>query len=215
MNVGCIKSMVEAIQISLGAVYKKEYRLIEQHCHEVNIVGAFYHYFRQLFELRFESYCIDMEYCRMGTRTLSKEININVGGVVCPLCNKKHTRRIRSDFIIHRPGTDDNLLVIEFKGEWSSGCLDWDEKKLCALTMPLVTRPAEESYVCGYKLGVSIMLKEDMVGLEQFEEGNKVGEVIKTPKECLVRKYELFMKDKKGGMELRAIQGKHLRKHLG
>ena len=44
-----------AIQVSLGAVYKYEYRLVEQHCHELNIVGAFYHYFRSMFEKRFKT----------------------------------------------------------------------------------------------------------------------------------------------------------------
>ena len=72
---------MEAIQVSLGAVYKYEYRLIKQHCHELNIVGAFYHYFRTMFEKRFKrlKYRIDMEYNRMGARNISKEIHILIG----------------------------------------------------------------------------------------------------------------------------------------
>ena len=186
-----------AIQVSLGAVYKYEYRLIEQHCHELNIVGAFYHYFRSMFEKRFSKYRIDMEYNRMGARNVSKEIHILMGGECCPICHKKHGRRIRSDFIIHKPGTDENLLVIEFKGEWSSGCQSWDERKLCELTKPLTSRPEGESYVCGYKLGLAIRLKHDGIELQQVRRGNRLGERQFFSKEELIAEFKAWM-GKKG-----------------
>ena len=185
---------MEAIQVSLGAVYKYEYRLIKQHCHELNIVGAFYHYFRTMFEKRFKrlKYRIDMEYNRMGARNISKEIHILIGGEYCPICHKKHRRRIRSDFIIHKPGTDDNLLVIEFKGEWSSGCLGWDERKLCELTKPITSRPEGETYVCGYVFGVSIILKDSGVGFRRFANGEMDGDLVEISKEKLILKYESY-----------------------
>ena len=186
---------MEAIQVSLGAVYKYEYRLIEQHCHELNIVGAFYHYFRNMFEERFSTYCIDMEYSRMGMRKVPKEIHGLLGGEHCPFCNEKHRRRVRSDFIIHKPGTDENLLVIEFKGEWSSGCQSWDEKKLCELTKPLSSRPEGESYVCGYVLGVSIILKVNGVCFKRFANGDRDGDLIEFSKDNLIRKYESFNRE--------------------
>lgn len=187
------KMIMEAVQVSLGAVYKNEFRLITQHCHELNIVGAFYHYFREMFEWRFDPYCIDMEYSRMGTRMMSKEINANAGAFVCPFCNKEHNRRIRSDFIVHKPGEDDNLLVIEFKGAWSSGCLYWDEKKLRELTKPLISRPKGESYVCGYKLGVSIIMKEGGCESQMFVRGDMVGSRIPISKKCLIDKHDAYL----------------------
>ncbi|MBR3924918.1 MAG: hypothetical protein IKJ45_17500 [Kiritimatiellae bacterium] len=183
------KMLMEAVQVSLGAIYKNEYRLIKQHCHELNIVGTFYYYFRKLFQEQFSPFCIDMEYSRMGKQMDPKEIDIQNLRGKCPYCHKKHRRRIRSDFIIHTPGADNNLLVIEFKGMWSSGCLEWDEKKLCALTKSLVARPAGESYVCGYKLGVSIIMHEDGCQLQLFVKGKKCGQRFLIPKKCLIGKY--------------------------
>ena len=124
---------------------------------------------------------------------LAKEINVNVGDGVCPLCKKEHKRRIRSDFIIHMPGTDDNLLVVEFKGEWSSGCLYWDEKKLRELTKPIISRPKGETYVCGYKLGVSIIIKEDGCESQMFVNGDPVGLRIPISKKCLIDKYDAYL----------------------
>ena len=188
---------MDAIQVSLGAVYQYEYRLIVQHCHELNIVGAFYHYFRSMFEKRFSTYCIDMEYSRMGMRNVPKEIHGLLGGEHCPFRHEKHGRRVRSDFIIHKPGTDENLLVIEFKGEWSSGCLKWDHRKLCELTKPITSRPAGESYVCGYKLGLSILLKHDGIELQQVRRGKKVGERRFFSREELIAEFKVWM-GKKG-----------------
>ena len=74
LQMGNIKRVKDAICVVLGAVYKNEFRLIEQQCHELNIVGAFYHYFRSMFEKDFVSYSIDMEYSRMGERKASKLI---------------------------------------------------------------------------------------------------------------------------------------------
>ena len=186
------KLLKDAVAFTTGAVYKNEYRLIQQHCHELNIVGAFYHYFRLYFGDQFRPYCIDMEYSRMGNRLLPKEIAVNARDGVCPCCHKEHKRRIRSDFIIHQPGSDKNLFVIEFKGEWSSGCLEWDHRKLCELTKPITSRPDGESYVCGYKLGVSIMLKDSGVGLEWFTNGEKDGDAIEISKKDLILKYESY-----------------------
>ena len=190
---GYLQLAKEAVQVSLGAVYKNDYRLIAQHCHELTIVGAFYHYYRELFENQFNLYSIDMEYSRMGGRKVAKEINVPSGEIVCPYCHKKHGRRIRSDFIMHKPGTDDNWLVIEFKGIWSSGCKEWDEVKLCALTKPIASRPTGELYVCGYKLGVSILLKEDGIELQYFANGEKEGNLLNIPKKCLIDKYNSYM----------------------
>lgn len=181
---------MEEIQVSLGAVYKYEYRLIEQHCHELNIVGAFYHYFRSMFEKRFCTYCIDMEYSRMGMRNVPKEIHAFTGEGNCPFCHERHGRRIRSDFIIHKPGTDKNLLVIEFKGEWSSGCLEWDERKLCELTKSIKSRPQGESYVCGYMLGLSILLKHEGIELQHVRRGKKLGERRFFSKEELIAEFK-------------------------
>ena len=133
----------------------------------------------------------------MGARNVSKEIHILMGGECCPICHKKHGRRIRSDFIIHKPGKDDNLLVIEFKGEWSSGCLEWDERKLCELTNPITRRPKGESYVCGYKLGLAIQLKHDGIELQQVRRGNRLGERQFFSKEELIAEFKAWM-GKKG-----------------
>ena len=190
-----LKKVMEAVIVTLGAVYKNDYRLIKQHCHELNIVGAFYYHFRRMFEKSFSRYRIDMEYSRMGTRNVSKEIHSLTGGEFCPICHAKHGRRIRSDFIIHKPGKDINLLAIEFKGEWSSGCQEWDERKLCELTKPLTSRPEGESYVCGYVLGVSIILKASGVGFQRFANGKREGNLIEISKRNLILKYKSYNRE--------------------
>lgn len=193
LQMGNIKRVKDAVCVVLGAVYKNEFRLIEQQCHELNIVGAFYHYFRSMFECDFESYSIDMEYSRMGERKMYKLISVLAGKEKCSYCHKKHSRRIRSDFIIHKPGTDDNLAVIEFKGEWSKGCIEWDQRKLQELTKPLSSRPNTDDYVCGYQLGVSIVLKNEKVAMRFYLSGNDSAKSVVMSKEQLIGRYESYL----------------------
>ena len=87
------------------------------------------------------------------------------------------------------------MLVIEFKGKWSSGCLEWDERKLCELTKPIKSRPKGESYVCGYLLGASIIFRDSGVGLKWFANGEMEGDLIGISKENLILKYESYNRE--------------------
>lgn len=166
-----ISELKTAVLVALGAVYDQEFRLIRQHCHEQNIVGAFYHYFRCFYEQKVAPLCVDMEYSRQGELRDGKNIDLDATESLCPFCGKSHSRRIRSDFVVHEPGTNrHNRLVIEFKGSWSEGCLEWDRKKLSCLTLPVGVSDAD--VVCGYQLGASIVLYEDAIGVEWFAKGH-------------------------------------------
>ncbi|MBO5905377.1 MAG: hypothetical protein J6Q84_03040 [Kiritimatiellae bacterium] len=195
LQMGKVKRVKDAVCVALGAVYKNEFRLIQQQCHELNIVGAFYHYFRSMFERDFESYSIDMEYSRMGERKMSKSISVSAEKRKCSYCHEKHSRRVRSDFIIHKPGTDDNLVVIEFKGEWSKGCFAWDKKKLQELTKPLSSRSDTDDYVCGYQLGVSIVLNNQRVVMSFYPDNNDNANLNseEISKDELIDRYESYL----------------------
>lgn len=188
-----VERVKNAVYIALGAVYKNEFRLIKQQCHELNIVGAFYHYFRMFFGEQYRPYCIDMEYSRQGAQMDPKEIDVNNLNGECSYCHRVHKRRVRSDFIVHVPGEDKNLLVVEFKGGWSTGCLQWDKKKLQALTIPKLSCSNTDKYVCGYQLGVSIVLKNEKVELRFYPDSNENGKFVEMLKEELIGIYESFL----------------------
>ena len=70
--------------------------LVEEKCHELSIVGAFYRYFRNEYDDYFKSnypdVSVDMEYSKMGEELCAKPAPSNKGG-------KQH---MRIDFVVHK-----------------------------------------------------------------------------------------------------------------
>ena len=162
------ENLVEMIKKAMWCVYRNEYWLIEQECHELNIVGAFYHYFRCMFDSEFKECSIDMEYSKQGRESLPKEIKAKCSNKKCSNCGKDdHKHRIRSDFVIHHRGDNTrNILTLEFKGEWAktNGNCDWDFEKLKVLT-----RKGTEEF--SYSYGGFVKLEKHGVTITWFEDG--------------------------------------------
>jgi len=153
-----LSAMVKA---ALSLLYCNERWLIDHHCHEVNIVGAFYYYFRSAFGMRFPGYAIDMEYSRQGKGLDPKRVSAGDGDC------------IRSDFVIHKRGTKDNVLAIEFKTEWSEEDFSRDAEKLQAMT-----RNDGDclDFANGYQHGLSLVLAGNGAMLAWYRDGAPVNE---------------------------------------
>ena len=171
------ESIEKKIFKAMDLVYAKEYWLIEKQCHEINIVGAFYHYFRNLYGRYLpKTLSIDMEYSRKGHSSLPKIIETKqCHSIRCGKCGKcEHPHRVRSDFVIHHRGDNsNNLLVLEFKGEWTANrtnC-DWEVEKLKILTGNKNNMDKEEWF--GYSYGGLVIVKPEEISITWFENGRE------------------------------------------
>lgn len=159
------RELVDKVLHALQITYSTDYFLIENGCHELSIVAAFYHCFKNEYEAWFKSaypeVSIDMEYSKMGEKMCAKLAPPNESG-------KKH---IRIDFVIHkRQSQTQNLLAIEFKLDDRDKDIKWDYEKLRAITV----KCDEANQVRNYELGISILLKKDYVEMKYFKDGNDI-----------------------------------------
>ena len=129
------------IQTALSLLYTNDKHLIDQHANERCIVFRFGHYFQTLLSMHceYKGYVLYLEYNRDGEDP-KKTIN--------------HQNGIYPDVILHKPGNNDNnLLVMEFKGHWNNEGQKEDKSKIKDLMNP------NGKYK--YKNGYTIFLKED------------------------------------------------------
>lgn len=160
------ESMIVKVLCALREIYRNDYFLVEEKCHELSIVGAFYRYFRNeyddYFKSNFPDVSIDMEYSKMGEELCAKPAPSNKGG-------KQH---MRIDFVVHkRKSQEQNLLAIEFKLEGRTKEIDWDYEKLKAITVKV----DDEKQVRKYELGISITLKKNGLVMKFFKYGDACG----------------------------------------
>ncbi len=156
--------MISKVLYALGEVYRNDYFLVENNCHELSIVGSFYRYFRNeyddYFNSNFPGVSIDMEYSKMGEELCAKPAPTNDMG-------KKH---MRIDFVVHkRKCQTQNLLAIEFKLKGRKKDINWDYDKLKAITV----KADDVSQVRNYELGISALLKDDGVEMRFFKDGKE------------------------------------------
>ena len=160
--------MISKVLFALGEVYRNDYFLVENNCHELSIVGAFYRYFRNeyddYFKSKFPDVSIDMEYSKMGEDLCAKPAPPND-------MDKKH---MRIDFVVHRRKYQTrNLLAIEFKLDGRTKDINWDYDKLKAITV----KGDDDKQVRNYELGISIVLKKDGLIMKFFKGGEECGKV--------------------------------------
>ena len=156
------RRMIDKVLSALCEIYRNDYFLIENNCHELSITGAFYRYFRNNFDRwvaeKFHDVNIDMEYGKMGEELCAKPAPLNNVG-------KRH---MRIDFVIHKRGIQtQNILAIEFKLKNRKKDIEWDYEKLKSITI----KSDNENQVRNYILGISIVLDKKKVSMKYFKDG--------------------------------------------
>lgn len=117
------EEVVAAVRASLGRVLKEDFYLLRVSANE----RAITHRLAIYLEAHFPEYHVDCEYNRdgVGPKVLY-ELTANMQEV---LPDDDNASTVFPDVIVHRRGTDDNLLVIEAKKTNFRGD-DFDERKL-------------------------------------------------------------------------------------
>ena len=161
--------IIEKVLFALGEVYRNDYFLIENNCHELSIVGAFYRYFRNeydnWFKEHFPDVSIDMEYSKMGEELCAKP---------APPNNSQDKKHMRIDFVVHkRKFQTRNLLAIEFKLDGREKDVKWDYEKLSAITVKVDDDVVDDKQVRNYELGISIVLEKNAMIMKFFKDGSE------------------------------------------
>ena len=124
---------------------------------ERTVVFRFAHYFCNLIESTesvYREYTVDCEYNR---NEYDQKFLYGQG-----ILEQEKNKRVYPDVVVHKRGTGDNLLVMEFKTYWGNDHR-YDRKKLKEFTNHKGTYK--------YQLGMAIMLNEYSYQIDFFENG--------------------------------------------
>ena len=119
------------LECAIDKLYQDDNYLLQVESHEVSIA----HRLAVYMEPHFVSWNIDLEYNRD-----KDEIK-----------KRKNGREFRPDIIVHKRGTDDNLVAIEIKTEWNRDDCGSDVGKLKELT----------SGKFAYKVGIFLQITQN------------------------------------------------------
>lgn len=140
------KMILSKLKRALKNFYKKESFLVEYKVAERALTHKLAEYLQKLFP----DYNVDCEYNKVGNGDSKRVSALMDANSDCPHnCNECPANKcvIFPDIIVHKRGTDENILVIEAKTSWSRQSSENDYKKLIAL------RKANEYH---YQMGVAL-----------------------------------------------------------
>ena len=140
------KMILFKLKRALKNFYKKESLLVEYKVAERALTHKLAEYLQKLFH----DYNVDCEYNKVGNGDSKRVSALMDANSDCPHnCNECPANKcvIFPDIIVHKRGTDENILVIEAKTSWSRQSSENDHKKLIAL------RKANEYH---YQMGVAL-----------------------------------------------------------
>ena len=130
---------------ALHRVYAEDILLIENNVHERTIVARFMVYFQEIIsKTQYRDYHVDCEYNREGEDP-----------------KRYNESKVYVDFILHKRGTTDNKLIIEFKKEGASNDKIDNDK----------ARVADFTHDKEYEEGFVIILYKTEVKMRFFEKG--------------------------------------------
>ena len=159
----------QRFECALRNFYRKEAKLVEYQVSE----RALTHKLAENLQELFPHHNVDCEYNKVGDGDPKRLYLLMAGRPDCPHdCDRCHAGKcvIFPDIIVHRRGTETNLLVIEAKTAWSRLSPEHDFKKLAALT-------ASGHY--HYQLGIAIRFAknfaETMKTIKEYPVGIRWG----------------------------------------
>ena len=139
------KVILSKFKRALQNFYKKDFLLIEYKVAE----RALTHKLAEYLQTLFPDYNVDCEYNKVGDGDPKRVSVLMDAASDCPLnCNNCKANKcvVFPDIIVHKRGTEENILVIEAKTSWSTESSARDYKKLQAL------QDAEEYH---YQIGIA------------------------------------------------------------
>lgn len=161
LDVDSLAALKNAVLDAITEVYKNDYFLIEQCCHELTVVASFFKFFCARNRIEDNLIKIDLEYSRIGESLEAKP---------APLNNEFNKSHMRIDVVIHQRGCQrKNKLALEFKCGERQKDLEWDFEKLKSVTVC----SDNPSQVRNYKLGLSLQYNERGVILVPFIGGEE------------------------------------------
>ena len=125
------KMILFKLKRALKNFYKKESLLVEYKVAERALTHKLAEYLQKLFH----DYNVDCEYNKVGDGDSKRVSALMDANSDCPHnCNECPANKcvIFPDIIVHKRGTDENILVIEAKTSWSRQSSENDHKKLIA-----------------------------------------------------------------------------------
>ena len=126
------KMILSKLKRALKNFYKKESLLVEYKVAERALTHKLAEYLQKLFP----DYNVDCEYNKVGNGDSKRVSALMDANSDCPHnCNECPANKcvIFPDIIVHKRGTDENILVIEAKTAWSTQSQNNDYNKLQAL----------------------------------------------------------------------------------
>ena len=138
MNTHQEETILNIINETIYCFNIKESYLIKNNLSERCICAKFAHYLEvELSKTKYKDYNVDVEY----NRTVNSEGNIKT----------LEDKNIIVDLIIHKRGTNDNLVCIEMKKSCDGRNIPSDEERLKKLT--------KSQYGFSYKIGVMLLIE--------------------------------------------------------
>ena len=129
------KEIVRKICIAIELLFKNEAFLLEKDVNERSIS----HKLAEHIQTQFPEWHVDCEYNRMKSRKMDKKYITKTLNL--PITNLRSedtdTKTVYPDIVVHKRGTDSNLLAIEIKKKSNNASKDFDYKKLKAFTSQL------------------------------------------------------------------------------
>ena len=126
------KTILSKLKRALKKFYKKDFLLIEYKVAE----RALTHKLAEYLQKSFPEYNVDCEYNKVGSGDPKRIFFLMDSDPDCPHnCNECAAGKcvIFPDIIVHKRGTEENILAIEAKTSWSRHSQNEDYKKLQAL----------------------------------------------------------------------------------
>ncbi len=120
------------VWVAIGVLFKNDAFLLENDVNERSVS----HKLAEYLQKQFPDWNVDCEYNRMKNQNndeeyITKKLNLNIENI---RSDDVHAKTVYPDIIIHKRGTEHNLLVIEIKRCSNNSSKEFDSKKLEAFT---------------------------------------------------------------------------------
>lgn len=123
------------VDVAIGVLFKNDAFLLESDVNERSISHKLAEYLQQ----QFPEYHVDCEYNRMKSKSMDKRyitkiLELSIDNVKS---DDTEAKTVYPDIIVHKRGTEINLLAIEIKKKTNNSSKDFDYKKLQAFKSQL------------------------------------------------------------------------------
>ncbi len=123
------------VDVAIGVLFKNDAFLLESDVNERSISHKLAEYLQQ----QFPEYHVDCEYNRMKSKNMDKRYITKI--LELPIDKVKsddtEAKTVYPDIIVHKRGTEINLLAIEIKKKTNNSSKDFDYEKLQAFKSQL------------------------------------------------------------------------------